>query len=181
MEGHTPIGFEGQGGGIFAGDNINSTFPNTVDDGVQIWLSLDLKRSEEGTEFWQAEVRWDVESAVLSTENVDINGTPFTDLGDLRVTQVHFDAFSSALWDLQPDAGAVTQVFSTSADGPFEADITSVVQHAVDDRERYAQLNIRFDQAGDADGDADMALFNLGDTNATEEGIFTLLVRATPR
>lgn len=179
MEGHTPINFQGQGGGVFAGDNINGNFPNTVDDGVQIWLSLDFKKAKDGTVFSSADHGWTVDSAVLSSDNVDFNGTPFETLGDLVATEVQYDAFSSDLWDLEPENGAFSAVFGDSADGPFEVDITDPVQAAVDAGERYVQFNIRFDNAGDADGVADMILFNLGDTNNTAPKIFQVDVTAT--
>ena len=43
MEGHTPRGFQGQGTGLFIGDNLNPNFPDG--DGVHAYISFLSTRS----------------------------------------------------------------------------------------------------------------------------------------
>ncbi|MCP4871563.1 MAG: hypothetical protein GY898_22875 [Proteobacteria bacterium] len=170
LEGHTPRGFQGQGGGLFAGDNLNAGFPEG--DGVQIFLSVDISDLLDGA--------WDVESAVLSSEYGSTSGRPFEDLGDLTAEEIRFEAFSSALWDADLEAGGDSCVFGTSADGPFECDLAAAVQNSLDDGYDYLQLRFRLDDAGDSDGSQDLVQFFISNSNATEEGIFDLNVSAVP-
>ncbi len=172
LEGHTPRGFQGQGGGLFVGDNLNAGFPEG--DGVQIFLTIPLDGSFDDGH------AWDVESAVLSSDDVDVRGMPFEDLGELTAEEIRFDAFSSDLWDIdvEDDGGSCT--FATSADGPFACDLAEALQHSVDDGYDALQLRFRLDEAGDSDGSQDMVLFFIDDTNSTAPGIFALDVEAVP-
>ncbi len=56
------------GSGLFAGDNLNPRSPEG--DGVQFFLTFDLSAVPEGR----------VVSAMLSSENASVSGTPFKDL-----------------------------------------------------------------------------------------------------
>ncbi len=174
-EGHTPRGFQGQGGGLFTGDNINGGFPEF--EGTQIFLSINLKQAPEGD---LTDGDWAVQSAVLSSDNVEFNGTPFADLGVLEVEEVVFDDFSSVLWDLEPVTGGAACTLADSMAGPFACDLAPAVQAALDDGRKFAQFRIRMTELGDGDGQPDMVLFSLGNTNTTEAGIFDLVVEATP-
>lgn len=176
LEGHTPRGFQGQGGGLFAGDNLNPNFPDG--DGVQIFLTVDLARGDNDEDLLDG--GWTIQSALLSSDNVDFNGTPFVDLGDLTAEEIRFDDFSSALWNADVEPGGQSCVFATSTDGPFECDLAQALQNSLDDGYDRLQLRFQLDEAGDSDGQADMVLFHLGDTNATEPGIFSLEVEAVP-
>ena len=111
-------------------------------------------------------------TARFFSDNTAQNGTPFADLGDLTATEVRYDAFSSALFDLAPVDGGHTCVFATSTEGPFECDIAPLVQSALDDGRDFAQLRLAFDLAGDNDSSSDLALFFITDTNTNEPGIF---------
>ncbi len=169
MEGHTPRGFQGQGTGLFAGDNLNSGFPDG--DGVHLFLTFDL--SELDGDGWQ------IESAILATDHASVSGTPYDDLGTLGAVEMRFASFSSALWDAEPIADGASCAFADSTDGPFSCDLGDAVQASVDDDYEYAQFRLRFDQAGDNDGSQDLATFFISDSNTDEPGIFTLTVTAS--
>ena len=159
MEGHTPRGFAGSGTGLFAGDNLNPGFPDG--DGVQIWLTFDLP---PGT---PAPAR-----AVLTSEVLTVRGSPFDDLGALRAEAVRYDAFGPELFDLTAIGPAVDCI--RVQENGLDCDVTEAVARAVDAGEGRAQFRLVFESAGDSDGEADLALFFLTDTNTNERGIFTL-------
>ncbi|MDA1258962.1 MAG: hypothetical protein O3C10_14140 [Chloroflexi bacterium] len=171
-EGHTPRGFRGSGTGLFAGDNLNSSFPDG--DGVQIFLSFslagDLTAAPGGL----------VKSAVLRSGAFTARGSPFQDLGALNAAEMRWDNFSPDLWNAQSADGAASCVFSTSADGPFECDLGPAVQRALDDGYPFAQFRLRFDRASDGDRAADLAMFFLTNSNTNEPGIFELKVELVP-
>lgn len=102
------------------------------------------------------------------------------DLGDLTAEEIRFDAFSSALWNADVEAQGQSCTFATSADGPFECDLAQALQNSLDDGYDRLQLRFTLDEAGDSDGQQDMVLFHLGDTNATAPGIFALDIEAVP-
>jgi len=162
MEGHTPRGFQGQGTGLFVGDNLNPGFPNG--DGVQIYLSFDLRDVPNGK----------VVSAVLKSDDVSFFGAPFEGLGSLEVEEVRYDSFSSALWKLEALEDGARCVFADSREGDFECDLSSAVQRSFDEGYRYAQFRVLFDEAGDGDGVQDMAMFFKTNSNTNEPGIFEL-------
>jgi len=168
LEGHTPRGFMGMGTGLFAGDNLNPNFPDG--DGVHFFLTFDLSGVPAGQ----------VQTATLSSDKSSVSGSPYQDLGALNAEEMRFDSFSSALWDQEPVAGGGTCVFATSADGPFECDIASIVQASLDEGYPYAQVRMSLDQAGDSDGSADLAMFFITDSNTNEPGIFELEVAVVP-
>lgn len=160
MEGHTPRGFQGQGTGLFAGDNLNPSFPNG--DGVQIFLTFDLEDLPAG----------DVLSATLRSENFHLQGSPLEDLGPLRAQEVRYDRFSSALWNLSPLAGGHTCTFAIEESEEFQCDVTDVVRRSVQDGYMYAQLRLRLEKAGDGDGSSDLVAFYKTNSNTNEPGIF---------
>ena len=162
MEGHTPRGFQGQGTGLFVGDNLNPGFPNG--DGVQIYLSFDLKDVPSG----------EIVSAVLKSDDVSFFGEPFEGLGILEIEEVRYDSFSSALWNLEALVDGARCVFADSKEGDFECDLSSAVQRSFDDNYMYVQFRVLFDEAGDGDGVKDMAMFFKTNSNTNEPGIFEL-------
>jgi hypothetical protein len=168
MEGHTPRGFQGQGTGLFAGDNLNPNFPSG--DGVQIFLTFDISTVPAGM----------VQSAILRSDNGSVTGTPYVDLGMLTAEEIRFASFSSALFDQAPEANGNSCVFATQAAGPFECDIGPMVQQSLTDAYGFAQVRIRFDTAGDSDGQQDLATFFITDSNTNEPGIFQLVVTVVP-
>ncbi len=157
MEGHTPRGFAGSGVGLFAGDNLNSNFPN--DDGVQIWLTFDLPPEAQGAS-----------SVVLASDALEVRGDPFGALGQLQAAPVAYDEFSPAIFSLEPDGEEITCPLPT--DASFTCDITSSVLDDLGDGR--VQLRLRFEEIGDGDGEQDLALFFLTDSNTNEPGIFEL-------
>lgn len=169
MEGHTPRGFQGMGGGLFVGDNLNPNFPNG--DGVQAFITFDLSEVPDG----------EVISAALRSENSRVQGTPFLDLGSLNVEEIRYDRFSSALWNSSPLPNGASCVFATQASGPFECDVSETVQRSLDDAYPRAQFRLRLDRASDGDGRQDMVMFFIDDTNASQPGIFELKVTITMR
>ena len=123
----------------------------------------------------------DVVSATLRSEHAQTIGDPFGDLGDLGAEEVRYDTFSAALWNLAPEAGGGGCTFATSAAGPFECDVTSVVERSRADDYLRAQLRLRLELAGDSDGSPDLVEFFITDTNTNEPGIFELDVTVQPQ
>jgi len=176
MEGHTPRGFQGEGTGMFIGDDLNPSFPSG--DGVQLFLTMDLDKAKGGAPFIDGSA-WQVSSAQLTSDNLQTAGTPFTDLGVLTAEEIEFDAFSSELWDAKPVKGGFSCQIATS-ETDFGCDLTELVQKNVDASRPYVQLRVRFDTPGDSDGAQDMVLFFKTDSNSTERGLFDLEVEAVP-
>ena len=137
---HTPRGFQGMGTGLFAGDNLNPSFPDG--DGVQIFLSFDLSTVPAGK----------VVSAILRSDRVAVRGTPFKDLGASRAEEIRYSKFSSALWNLEALAGGAACEFATSPSGPFQCDLAETVQRSLNDSYSLAQFRLLLDRAGDGDG-----------------------------
>lgn len=163
MEGHTPRGFAGSGTGLFAGDNLNPRFPDG--DGVQIWLTFDIAPGTPPPA-----------RAVLRSTALTVRGDPFSDLGSLQVEPVSYDLFSPTLFDLAPtgDAAACNRLDN---DGGLECEVTDAVTRAIAAGDVRAQFRLRFQIAADNDGEADLAMFFITDSNTNEPGIFTLDLR----
>jgi hypothetical protein len=159
-EGHTPVGFPGMGTGLFAGDNLNSRFPDG--DGVQTFLTFALPEGLAAT------------SATLRSNVLETRGTPFSDLGALMAERVKYDEFGPHLFDL-PSSGdpSVCTVIGGTA---IACDVTRAVQAAADEGVTSVQFRIRFEQVADKDGQADLAMFYRTDSNTNEEGLFTLVI-----
>lgn len=174
MEGHTPRGFQGMGTGLFAGDNLNSGFPNG--DGVQFFLTFDLGSIPSGASI-TTRTGFGIASAVLHSKNIHVQGSPFEDLGALKAEVVSYDAFSSALWDQQSDGLAC--VFTVPSDGSVSCSVTNIIQQALDNKLRFAQFRVRFEKAGDGDRSPDLALFYNTNSNKNEPGIFQLEIVST--
>jgi len=166
VEGHTPRGFKGMGSGLFAGDNLSPNFPNG--DGVQIFLTFDL-----------GNIASNVVSATLRSENVHIQGSPFKNLGALKVETIKYDEFSSALWNVKPSSFACE--VTDMPDGKFECDVTSALRQILADESRSAQFRIRFERAGNSDGRPDLAMFYKTNSNTNEPGIFQLEIKVSAK
>ena len=163
MEGHTPRGFEGMGTGLFVGDNLNPNFPDG--DGVQLFISFDMG----------VIAKKDVTSAILRSEHAHSSGSPFN-LGVLNVEEIRYDSFSSTLWNLRPEEGFAC-IFSEILDDLYECDVTEVVKRSIKDGYGYAQFRLLFDEAGNKDGEQDLLMFYITDSNTNEPGIFELVIR----
>lgn len=174
MEGHTPRGFQGMGSGLFVGDNLNPGFPNN--DGVQFFLTFDLDAIPSGASV-TTKTGLRIASATLRSKNLHVQGSPFKDLGELKAEVISYDAFSSALWNRQSNGPACT--FSVLSDNSVACAITDVIQQALDNKSRSAQFRVRFERAGDGDGNPDLALFYATDSNKNELGIFQLEITLT--
>jgi hypothetical protein len=159
LEGHTPRGFAGSGTGLFAGDSLNPSFP--ADDGVQIWLTFVVP---PGT---RAPSR-----ALLSSDELTIDGSPFEDLGPMQAAPVTYDNFGPELFDLSADGPAVDCLLV--AESRLECDVTDAAAAAIGGGSERIQFRLRFDRVTDGDGDRDLALFFLTDSNTNEPGIFQL-------
>lgn len=159
MEGHTPRGFAGSGTGLFVGDNLNPGFPKG--DGVQLWLTFALPADAAPPG-----------RAVLSSDVMSVAGTPFEDLGILQAEPVTYERFEPELFDLAPDGPAV-ECASTGAQR-LECDVTDAVAASLASDSPRAQFRLRFERVADGDGNQDLALFFLTDSNTNEPGIFHL-------
>ncbi len=166
LEGHTPRGFRGMGTGLFAGDNLNRSFPNG--DGVQFFISFNLAELPEGV----------VERAELRSDFLQIAGDPFATLGALRAETIRYEQFSPDLWN-QDTAGEAC-VLAQSATPSVACDVTAAVAEAVAGEQDMAQFRVRLDRASDSDGEADLVMFLTSSSNENEAGIFTLTVTVAP-
>lgn len=162
MEGHTPRGFQGVGAGLFAGDNLNSGFPDG--DGIQFFLTFDVGAISVDM----------IVSATLRSKSVYIQGSPFEDLGLLKAEIVRYSVFSSELWNIKPVSQAC--IFGTFSRKLLECDVTEVLKRTLTDGNTALQFRIRFEKAGDSDGEQDLVMFYNTNSNTNEPGIFQLVV-----
>jgi hypothetical protein len=162
-EGHTPTAFAGTGSGLFAGDNLNPSFPDGV--GVQLYLTFALPDDA------------DVGSAVLTSEALKIAGSPFNDLGPLTAERVIYQSFGPELFDLA-GTGQLSECTLVD-DASIECDVTAAVHGAIDVGDTDAQFRIRFLEAADNDGEQDLAMFFSTDSNTNEAGLFELTITPT--
>jgi hypothetical protein len=159
LEGHTPRGFAGMGFGLFVGDNLNPGFPDG--DGVQTWLTFDMPVGIDTPN-----------SALLVSDVLSVQGSPFEDLGNLNAEPVRYDEFSASLFDLE--AVGEPSLCERVGKSRLECDVTDAVGAAADAGRSRVQFRLKFDVIGDGDGVQDLALFFLTDSNTNEAGIFSL-------
>jgi hypothetical protein len=164
LEGHTPTGFAGTGTGLFAGDNLNPSFPDGV--GLQTFLTFTLPDDLA------------VGSAVLTSEALHTTGSPFDDLGPLLAEPVAYTTFGPELFDLPATGDAVR--CEVMADTTVECDVTTAVQGAVDGGATSVQFRLRFERPADNDGNPDLALFYRSDSNTNEPALFNLTITPGP-
>lgn len=160
LEGHTPRGFQGSGTGLFAGDELNSRFPQ--DDGVQIWLTFTLP-PDLGK----------VTGATLRSDALTVRGNPFETLGSLQAAPVRFDAFGPPIVGVAEPVGP-TVTCPDPTGSSFSCDVTEAALAELADGRDRLQIQLRFEGVSDPDGEQDMALFFLTDSNTNEPGIFEL-------
>lgn len=159
LEGHTPRGFAGSGVGLFAGDNLNPNFPEG--EGIQILLTFAIP---EGTEV-------PTQATLVSTALTE-RGNAFEALGPLRAAPVAFETFGPPLFEIQP-TGALT-ICERESDTAISCDVTAGAQAAIEAGSDLVQLQLTFQEESDNDGEQDLALFFLTDSNTNEPGIFFL-------
>ncbi|MEA2001113.1 MAG: hypothetical protein U9N84_04395 [Actinomycetota bacterium] len=163
-EGHTPTGFPGSGTGLFAGDNLNPSFPEGV--GVQTFLTFALPADLT------------IGSATLTSDALHTTGSPFDDLGPLLAEPVVYTKFGPELFDL-PSSGQPIRC-EVTADTIIECDVTAAVQDAVDGGVTSVQFRLRFERPADNDGNPDLALFYRSDSNTNEPALFNLTINTAP-
>ena len=159
LEGHTPRGFAGSGVGLFAGDNLNSNFPNG--EGLQILLSFEIPNE-----------MLEPNQATLTSEVLSTSGNVFEALGELQAAPVSYEAFGPELFDIATTGEAVTCERPTETS--LECDVTEAAQDALSSEATHIQLRLTLEQLSDNDGEQDLVLFNNGDSNVNEPGLFTL-------
>jgi hypothetical protein len=160
LEGHTPTAFAGMGTGLFAGDDLNPSFPEGV--GVQTFLSFVVP----------SEV--DIGRASIVSDALQVSGTPFEDLGPLLAEPVVYESFGPELFDLAA-TGPHTECTLTSRTS-IECDATEALQATARDGRATVQFRLRFERPADNDGRPDLALFFRTDSNTNEAGLFELLI-----
>jgi hypothetical protein len=148
------------GTGLFAGDNLNSSFPEG--DGVQTYLTFPLTGEVSAT------------GAMLRSDVLQTRGTPFDDLGSLFVERVRYDQFGPDLFDLPPASDPLT--CTVTGETSVACDVTAAVQAAIDEGSSSIQFRLRFEKVADNDGTADLAMFFRTDSNTNEPGLFTLVI-----
>jgi len=159
LEGHTPRTFAGSGVGLFAGDNLNSNFPNGV--GIQILLSFDLPANVGQP----TQVR-------LVSDALSERGNAFEALGPLQAEPVTYESFGPPLFELAAD-GPATDCSRVETAG-IECDLTAAATAAIAADASRFQVRLQFATQSDNDGQQDLALFFLTDSNTNEPGIFFL-------
>lgn len=159
--GHTPIGFKGQGTGIFVGDNLNPSFPNG--DGLQAFLTFNIKAIQDS----------DFDEAILISNDLHIRGNPFIDLGNIIVEKVQYNLFSSKLWDIK-SLGEVCVLESGATVETLSCDIKKVLSDAVREGQDTLQLRLRFERISDNDNSADLVMFYKTNSNTNDRGVFNI-------
>ncbi|MFQ5554046.1 MAG: hypothetical protein ACE5GC_01585 [Acidimicrobiia bacterium] len=160
-EGHTPWGFAGMGTGLFAGDNLNPSFPEG--DGVQIFLTFELP-----------DAVLDATSVALASDALSVAGSPFEDLGALIAEVVSYDAFGPSLFGIPglSDPADCTRVDATG----LQCDVSEIVSPLLAGGDTTVQLRLKFERPADNDGRPDLAMFFRSDSNTNEPGLFTLTI-----
>ena len=161
LEGHTPRGFAGSGTGLFAGDDLNPSFPD--DDGVQLFLTFELP-----------EPLPDVTTAALTSDVMQTRGSPFADLGALLVDRVAYDEFGPQIFDT-PALGEPV-VCEREGDVGLRCDVADAAATVAAEGGSRLQLRLRFEGVADGDGQQDLVLFFREDADRNEPGLFLLSV-----
>ena len=158
-EGHTPRGFAGTGTGLFVGDNLNPNFPDG--EGLQILLTFALPEGVATPS-----------SATLSSSVLQTSGDVFEALGEIEAAPVSYEQFGPELFNIAPSGDLVT--CERPSDTELSCDVTAAAQSAVESGTDRVQIRLTLEELADNDGQQDLALFNNGDSNTNEAGLFTL-------
>ena len=165
FEGHMAWSGDGEGGGLFAGDNLTPDFPN--DDGLQILLAFrlaDIAEIASGRSI--AEAR-------LTSRAMQIAGAPFEDLGPFMAAPVNYTTFPPTSKELDPIGEAVACAADVEARF-LTCDVTVALAQAVEDGVERINFRLRHERASDGDGEPDLTVFAFTDPNLNERGIFLL-------
>ena len=101
-----------------------------------------------------------------------MRGNPFQHLGPLTVELVEFDSFGPDLFALAPASPPTT--CRRAGQSGITCDVTTLVRQPIDDGPTRLQFRLRFREAGDSDGEADLAMFFVQYSNTNEPGLFLL-------
>jgi len=159
--GSHPRGFAGTGTGLFAGDNLNPSFPEG--DGVQIFLTFELSG-----------VAFDATSVVQAYDALVVVGSPFEDLGPLSTEVVSFDSFGPELFDT-PALSDRAQCVRVDVAG-VRCDVGNIASPFLMGGDTVVQFRLLFEQPADMDGQQDLAMFFRSDSNTNQPGLFTLTI-----
>jgi hypothetical protein len=143
---------------LFAGDNLNASFPEGV--GVQLYVTFALPRDVG------------IGDARIISDALHVSGTPFEDLGPLLVEPVSYETFGPELYDLI--ATGPHSECTVTGETAIVCDVRTAVEELVAEGSVTAQFRIRFTTPADGDGQQDLAMFFRTDSNTNESGIFEL-------
>lgn len=164
MEGYTPRGYSDAGKGLLVGDNVNADFPQT--DGVRSFLTFSLEGLKDKK----------LRSVVLFSDHVQVFGTPFQDLGKLRLVETRYDAFSSKTWNAE--TGDVVCTFEELTDDTLSCDVTEHIRQLIREGRNTAQFILEFEKKSDGDKAPDILLFSRTGDKENKPGTFVLRVNA---
>ncbi len=167
LEGHTPTTFQGQGVGLFIGDNLNAGFPAGA--GLQMFLHFDLSKLPAGIR---------INTAVLSSKFAHIRSRPLNSLGSILVDNVTYPRFSSGLWNTP--RGAAACVLTRRTNGEFGCDLAPSLSRALSQGKKTLALRLRFEHNSDNDGRLDLLSFYSTRPNENVPGIFMIAVTPKP-
>jgi len=167
FEGNLPWTTDGAGPGLFAGDNLSAEFPN--DEGLAFYLAFSL------AEVAEIDAGLPIVRATLTSNALQVAGTPFEDLGTLNAAPVSYDLFPPAAEEREPTLEPV--VCEAIIDqGTLACDVTSALTAAAESGEDRVNLTLRFSEASDGDGEPDIAVFFFTDPNTNDRGLFNLAI-----
>jgi hypothetical protein len=114
-----------------------------VNKAIRTYLSFDISKITDVIEFG---------SAILTIGTVDMNGTPWTDLGELIIDEVEYGARPLQVTDYYIPG---TRLESYDAAPITEIDLTELISQAVSDGVQRFQIRLYFETATDNDSLSD--------------------------
>jgi len=117
-----------------------------------------------------------INSATLRINQVYVNGTPYTDLGNMIVDQVNFgNSIDNDDWDADAITSNIGTISNSEETGWKELDVTSAVETDMSASRTRSQFRIRFNIDSDEDGTQDDVYIESGE-NSNETGSIPELV-----
>jgi len=167
FEGNLPWTTDGAGPGLFAGDNLSAEFPN--DEGLAIYLAFSL------ADVGEIDAGLPIVRATLTSNALQVAGTPFEDLGALSAAPVDYDAFPPTIEEREPTLGPVA-CEAIIDEATLTCDVTAALTAAAESGDDRINLTLKFAEASDGDGEPDIAVFFFTDPNSNDRGIFNLAI-----
>jgi len=167
FEGNLPWTTDGAGPGLFAGDNLSPEFPN--DEGLAIYLAFSL------AEVAQLDAGLPIVRATLTSNALQVAGTPFEDLGALSAAPVDYDVFPPTIEEREPTLEPVACEMIID-EATLTCDVTEALAAAAASGDDRINLTLKFAEASDGDGEPDIAVFFFTDPNTNDRGIFYLTI-----